>query len=190
VQVVGSDGDGQWVRIGRLLEELDERERPVSTEAWRAHAGSEAFLGPLRRRLVALGIEEQEREELVAVACADPGPHTLAALDAAARLTARLARRGAVDDGEEAAALVRRLIECELAGRANIPEPCFSAVAISDADDRETLMMTRGVVFAPTERPPRPEPGDADAESADAYAPWIAAGGFLLATLGIVLQIV
>lgn len=185
VQVVGSDGDSQWVRLGRLLDELAELEEPVSAEEWRAHAGSEHFLGPLRKRLTALGVADDERERLIGAACADPGPHTLAALDAATRLATRLAERGVVDDGVEAALLVRRLLECELAGRGNIPAPCFSATALPDADG-EKRMMVRGVVLAPTERPPRPDPDGL----IEPHAARIAAGGLLLAALGIVLQIV
>jgi hypothetical protein len=121
-------------------------------------------------RLAALKLDATAIEGLMATGLAEAG--RLEALEAATQLAERLAARGAIDDPEEAAALIRGVVECELSARRTLPSGL-------DRSNVERL------VHAATEYPP-----PAERPTADGHALWITLGGVALGALGVILQIV
>lgn len=148
VQVMDPGVGRRFLRWSRFLEEAYVHEATIPAGAWREWAGSESFLAPLRSRLRELGAAP---EPLLASALADPGPGSLMHLDAAIRMTAALARGGALSTGREASALLAALVA--EAGRADpaapppIPEEYYSARPGPADDDGQAQLRVRGVVM-------------------------------------------
>jgi ABC-type bacteriocin/lantibiotic exporter with double-glycine peptidase domain len=138
VQVMDPGAGRRWMPVRELLAETYIHTLPVPAAAWREWAGSEPFLVPLRARMKAIGIPEQDREALLAEALHDPGWRPIAALDAAVRRATALVRSGGIRAGREAAAVVRAVAEDDLLASDGsvIPDP---------SDDEELLL--RGAVL-------------------------------------------
>jgi ATP-binding cassette subfamily B protein len=170
VQVMDPGVGRRFLRWSRFLEETYVHEATIPAATWREWAGSESFLAPLRSRLRELGAAP---EPLLAAALADPGPGALMHLDAAIRMTADLARGGALSTGREASALLGALVA--EAGRADaavpppIPEAYYSARPGPADDDGQAQLRVRGVVMvqvlgrtatpaAPSAPSPPPDP--------------------------------
>ena len=102
----------RWVSAARFLSNLYVHTQPAGAEDWREYAGSEDFLGPLRRRLRSLEINQAD---LIAAATNDPGWRSLAALDAGIRMLESLASSGAIDRGPLSASLLKTLLENDAA---------------------------------------------------------------------------
>ena len=139
----------RWVTSEGLLAELFEHEMPVPALEWRAWAGSDDFLKPLRQRLRTLGLDRAASDGLVATALDAPGWQQLGRLDAVVRLTESLRRGGAVKPG--AAAL--QLIDALLSGDANdaagpLLEPHRHVrPAPEPAEDAGEQLLIRGAVL-------------------------------------------
>jgi ATP-binding cassette subfamily B protein len=121
VQVMDPGRGRRWIRREVFLRDVYVHTMKIPAAAFREWAGSDAFLGPLGRRLRALGIASGPgaggAQALVEAAQADPGWRRLASLDAAVRMVTALAAGGAVARGAEAARLVEALLpETEGAG--------------------------------------------------------------------------
>ena len=86
----------RWLREKELGHELATETRLLPAKAWRAWAGTEAFMAPLRARLRQLGLKDESVKRLLAAALAEPGWSPLATLDAAARLVDALSCKGAL----------------------------------------------------------------------------------------------
>lgn len=112
VQVMDPGVGRRFLRPRELFDELFIHRLPVPAAAFREHAGTAEFLDPLGERLAALGVRGRA---LVDRGLADPEVHTLAALDAAARLVESIAAAGGVDRGAPAARLIEALLDAELA---------------------------------------------------------------------------
>jgi ABC-type bacteriocin/lantibiotic exporter with double-glycine peptidase domain len=142
----------RWVSTARFLSDLYVHQQPVAEGDWRAYAGSEDFLAPLRRRLHSLGINDGHA---INAATNDPGWRPLAALDAGVRMLESLASSGAIRRGPESARLLAILLEHD----ANIPEHYWT---VRLGPEPEHLVM-RGAVLvralgtSPTEAPSSPE---------------------------------
>jgi ABC-type bacteriocin/lantibiotic exporter with double-glycine peptidase domain len=137
----------RWVSAARFLSDLYIHRQPVAAGDWRAYAGSEDFLAPLRRRLHSLGIVDGQAIE---AATNDAGWRSLAALDGGVRMLESLASSGAIDRGKESARLLDTLLEHD----DNIPEHYWS---VRSAPEHEQLVM-RGAVLV---RALGPSPADA-----------------------------
>ncbi len=74
----------RWVTTAGFREEIFAHTTAVPSASWRDWAGSEAFLKPLRRRLLNLG---DSAPRLTERAIEDPAWRSLAALDAACRMS-------------------------------------------------------------------------------------------------------
>ena len=83
----------------------------MPADAWREWAGEEEFLGPLRRRLVALARSEAEAHGWLEAAVADPDWRGLATLDAAARMVESLVASGGLRPGREAAGVLASVLK-------------------------------------------------------------------------------
>ena len=97
----------RWMTCSRFLQELYIHNHTVPMESWREWAGSEAFLKPLRRRLLSIGISNANR---VAAALQDQGWRSLAKLDAGARMVNLLVTSGGVRSGSQATRLLDKLL--------------------------------------------------------------------------------
>jgi ABC-type bacteriocin/lantibiotic exporter with double-glycine peptidase domain len=118
----------RWVSAARFLSDLHIHQQPVAAEDWFEYARSEDFLGPLRHRLSALGINHTG---LIAT-------NDLAALDAGVRMLESLARSGAVRGPE-----IERLLLTVLEDSSAIPEHYWSVRP--GAEDGQLVM--RGAVL-------------------------------------------
>jgi ABC-type bacteriocin/lantibiotic exporter with double-glycine peptidase domain len=143
----------RWVSTARFLSDLYMHKQPVAAVDWRAYAGSEDFLAPLRRRLHSLGINDGTH--VIAAAANDADWRSLAALDAGVRMLESLASSRAIDRGPESARLLDTLLEHD----DNIPEHYWSVRPGSE----EGQLVMRGAVLvralgtSPTDAPTSPE---------------------------------
>ena len=111
----------RWSTPARLASELYVHTQTVPAAAWREWATGEAFLKVLRRRMKNLSALDSR---LIADAVEDGGWRKLAVLDAAVRMTASLARTGAISRGAGARRLIRALADKPQ----SIPESYWSVV--------------------------------------------------------------
>lgn len=139
IQVMDPATGRRWTTVGELLGEMYVHAMPVPAEAWREWAGSEDFLRVLQARMKRLGMDGEERGELVRETLADPGWRAMATLDAAVRMVASLAGSGALRRGRESAALVRVAFQ-----ERSVPEAYGSVVPVAGEEGR---LMLRGAVL-------------------------------------------
>jgi ABC-type bacteriocin/lantibiotic exporter with double-glycine peptidase domain len=154
VQIMDPGSGRVWVRRDKLLNQLYIHAMPVPADSWREWAATENFLGPLRARLRALGLEP---ETLLGPALADEGASTLACLDAATRMVHDLVEAGALLRGREAGraieslaneAKLRELADWSMPAQAwSIPQHYWSAAPMSAGEDGELQVRLRGAVF-------------------------------------------
>lgn len=126
----------RWVTASRFVADLYLHNQTVAAEDWREYAGSEDFLGPLRRRLNALGIDN---DEPIRAAANDPAWRSLAALDAGVRMVASLVDSGAIDRGSESGRVLNEFIRRP----ETIPEHYWFVRAGSE----ESQLIMRGAVL-------------------------------------------
>jgi len=147
VQVMDPARGRRWVRSETFLRDVHLHRMPVPAEAFRAFAASEAFTGPLARRLRALGVADGA--SLIARALEDPGWSAIAALDGAARTVAALTASGAVTGGAEAGRLVASLASAPSGedGSPSVPPIYATATAALAAEDGTSQVTIRGAVL-------------------------------------------
>ncbi|MGA2599607.1 MAG: ATP-binding cassette domain-containing protein [Bryobacteraceae bacterium] len=97
----------RWVTAQRFRQEIYAHTATVPADGWREWAGSDSFLNPLRERLSNIGVNDQS----IDTALYDPTWTSLAALDAATRMTTSMVAAGALRRGPEAAALLARFVK-------------------------------------------------------------------------------
>ncbi|HSO34320.1 MAG TPA: cysteine peptidase family C39 domain-containing protein, partial [Labilithrix sp.] len=115
VQIMDPSSGRAWVRKSTLLERMADVELPIADTTWRAWAGAEGGLAPLRARLRAVGARDAEGAQLIGAALGDPTWRALAALDAAVRMVTSLVAADALARGAEAvrflSGVMRRVAE-------------------------------------------------------------------------------
>jgi len=111
VQVMDPGLGRRWLTCKRFVEELYLHEQMVPADAWRDWAAKEQFRNTLRRRMRDLGISRSAMKGLVDRGLADPGWQSLAALDAAVRMTNSIVRSGGIRGGSQAARVLERFVE-------------------------------------------------------------------------------
>lgn len=126
----------RWVTAAQFVSDLYLHKQTVPAEGWREYAGSDDFVGPLRRRIQLLGINNDGG---IHSAIADPSWRSLAALDAAVRMVTSLVKSGAIDKGPEAA----RVLDEFVRRPETIPEHYWSVRPGSD----EAELVMRGAVL-------------------------------------------
>ena len=156
LQVMDPAAGRRWMKLRDFQAEIHEHMADVDAHEWLEWAVGDEFLGPLRERLGLLGIDPATVEALVSQALAGSDWHSLAALDAAARLTHSLIEAKGIRPGGEAESVLRGLIgeaaESREAGRTDtlIPIPFWSALseAPATATSGEILKIRGAVVLA------------------------------------------
>jgi ABC-type bacteriocin/lantibiotic exporter with double-glycine peptidase domain len=152
VQVMDPASGRRWLTRERFLRELFIHRMRVPAADWHEWARTEDFLVPLNRRLRDLGLSGQRALALAAEAAESPEWHSLAALDAAARLMATLVRGGGIKAGREAGALLedlwRRAVAAPDTALRFIPEACWSVRPAPPEDDEEDeAVLLKGAVL-------------------------------------------
>ncbi|HET9319847.1 MAG TPA: ATP-binding cassette domain-containing protein, partial [Bryobacteraceae bacterium] len=143
VQLMDPGTGRRWISTRRFFEEIYIHTQPVPAADWRAWAGSEQFLGPLRRRLADLGASRRDADRMIEHAAGDTGWRGIAALDAAARMMKSLIRSGGLRNGGRAA----RVVEEFVTRPESIPQDYWSVRRASDAPGTEDQLLMRGAVL-------------------------------------------
>jgi ATP-binding cassette subfamily B protein len=143
VQLMDPGTGRRWISAQRFFEEIYIHTQSVPPADWRDWAGSEQFLGPLRRRLANLGASRGAADRLIERAAADSSWRGIAALDAAARMMKSLIHSGGLRKGGRAA----RVVEEFVARPESIPQDYWSVRRASDAPGTEDQLLMRGAVL-------------------------------------------
>src|SRR6266851_5618863 len=138
VQLMDPATGRRWTQAERFLNDLYIHKMAVPADDWRAYAGSEDFLGPLRRRMADIGISQLSERQL-GVATSDPGWQQIAALDAGVRLLQSIVRAGAINSGAQAASVLESFLEKD----ETIPEHYWSV----RPGPNESQLLLRGAVL-------------------------------------------
>ena len=138
VQLMDPATGRRWTQGARFLNDLYIHKMAVPAEDWRAYAGSDDFLRPLRRRMTDLGISELSEGQL-RDATSDPGWQKIAALDAGVRLLQSIVRADAIDRGVQAARVLEGFLEAD----DTIPEHYWSV----RPGPNESQLLLRGAVL-------------------------------------------
>ena len=151
VQIMDPATGRRWLTSRQLLNELYVHSIPVPAAAWREWAGSEEFLGGLRRRLANLGLSRSGVRRLVKMALADPGWRALAALDAATRMVDALVRAGGLRRGRQTMHVLDAFFEQsrrETPGEGKTVPSAYWSVrpALVGADGEEQLLLQGAVL--------------------------------------------
>jgi ABC-type bacteriocin/lantibiotic exporter with double-glycine peptidase domain len=133
LQVMDPATGRRWPTLQRFQNEIYIHTFPVPARDWRAWAGSEGLLAPLRRRMNDLRLDEASIGILEEKALADAGWRTLGTLDAATRMTEAIVRAGGLEMGAQAGGVLKRFFELSLAGplpdlERNVPAGSSAAV--------------------------------------------------------------
>ena len=107
VQVMDPATGRRWLQVADLQSQLFRHEHRVPAADWRAWAGTEDFLRPLRARMAALHVPAAQAQALLTRAVADEGWFSLGALDACTRFTQALVDGNGIRRGAEAASLLQ-----------------------------------------------------------------------------------
>lgn len=137
----------RWVRASELLQELYFHAMPVSASDWREFAGSDDFLGPLRHRMRALGLEPAKVQELADAALQDETWRSIAGLDASVRMATAVVRAGALKAGTEAEAVLLALREsAQPVEGGTVPDGFWPVWLAPPSDDGQEQVSLRGAV--------------------------------------------
>ncbi len=166
VQVMDPATGRRWPVARHFLDQLYLHTMAVPAADWRAWAGTEEFLVPLRQRLARLGLSGQGAEQRIVAALADAGWESLAALDAATRMVASVVRAAGLRPGQHAAqvletVLVRARDEATEAAPA-LPALYWSVRPAPPDEGGGEQLLLRGAVLV---RVGGPRTGDGPAEA-------------------------
>lgn len=154
LQVMDPGAGRRWLTARQLQAEMHVHTATVPIAEWREWAASADFMDPLRERLGIIGADAAAVEDLVAEASADPGWHSIAALDASTRLVQSLIDNKGIRRGSEAVHVLRGLIreaqENPSAERSEklIPGPFWSVSQYLSDIPTDTLKVHGAIVMA------------------------------------------
>ena len=111
VQIMDPAQGRRWMSTRRFASDLFQHTVEVPASDWRDFAIGREFQAGLYARLRALGIGRAAGEELQKKAADGTNWYSLAALDAATRVTAALAESGAVHRGQEAHRFIAQFVK-------------------------------------------------------------------------------
>jgi ATP-binding cassette subfamily B protein len=168
VQVMDPATGRRRPTIRQFLDELYIHQLAVLAAEWRAWAGTDEFIGSLRKRLAMIGVSVSAVASLIDSACADAGWRSLGALDAATRMVDMLIQSGGLGRGAQAAHLVALLYErarSEAPGDPTVIPAAYWSVQPHGAElDEEQQLYLRGAVLVRVRgRRPIEQPASVDA---------------------------
>lgn len=151
VQVMDPGTGRRWMSREQLLGELFVHTATIPASDWREWVASEPFLNSVRRRLGELGLSKVEIEESIKSALRDDGWRSMAALDAATRMTAAIVRAGGLSRGRQAARILSQFAERgrEEAGDAptTIPANYWMVLPAEPNEEGDDQLQMRGAVL-------------------------------------------
>ncbi|MCG8456375.1 MAG: ATP-binding cassette domain-containing protein, partial [Holophagales bacterium] len=150
VQVMDPASGRQWIETRRLRDELYVHAMPVPAAVWRGWAGSDGLKRPLTAKLRSLGLRRADIGPLFTRAEEDPGWHTFAALDAAARMIDSLVEARGVRRGRAARRLMLATFERLIGGSQAdqcVPDAYWSVRPAPAAEDGTPRLEIRGAVL-------------------------------------------
>ncbi|HZF39576.1 MAG TPA: cysteine peptidase family C39 domain-containing protein, partial [Blastocatellia bacterium] len=151
VQVMDPGTGRRWMSRERLIGDLYIHAATIPAAAWREWVESDSFLNPLRRRLRELGASKCEIEGAIESALGDESWRSMAALDAAARMTAAIVDAGGLSRGSEAARILWQFAErarLEIGGeQAIVPSNYWSVSSSEPNEEGEEQLKVRGAVL-------------------------------------------
>lgn len=133
----------RWVTVDRFRDEIYVHTTTVPADGWREWAGTEEFLATLRMRMARLGLSSDAVQLLIDAALKDRGWRTLAAVDAAARMTASLVSAGGIRTGKEAGGILERFLETP----EQIPDNYWTVRPSPAGDEGAEQLRFRGAVL-------------------------------------------
>ncbi len=151
VQVMDPGVGRRWMSREQLISELYIHATTIPASAWREWVESDSFLNSLRRRLRELGLSKGEIEELIKSALSDASWRSMAALDAATRMTAAIVAAGGLSRDSQAARVLKQFAERarrEIGGEQTTIPSNYWMVAPAGADEEgEEQLKMRGAVL-------------------------------------------
>ncbi|HEU0175458.1 MAG TPA: cysteine peptidase family C39 domain-containing protein [Blastocatellia bacterium] len=151
VQVMDPGTGRRWMSREQLIRALYIHAATIPAPAWREWVESDSFLNPLRRRLRELGAPKGEIERSIESALGDESWRSMAALDAAARMTAAIVDAGGLSRGGAAARILWQFAERarrEIGGeQATIPPYYWSVSPSEPNEEGEERLKARGAVL-------------------------------------------
>lgn len=152
IQVMDPAIGRRWMTRKRFLNDLYIHMMPVPATDWREWAASEQFLGALKQRFDELKLSRGASAHLLSVALADEGWRSIAALDAATRLVAVIARSGGISHGAQSQRALELFFKsaCDESPEEalRIPPSYWSVrPAPPDAEASEEQVLLRGAVL-------------------------------------------
>ncbi len=149
VQVMDPASGRHWLRIEAFRRKLYVHGTRISAAAWRRFASAPHALAVLRHDLRRLG--HPRADEIVAEAAGDDSWRSLAALEAAQRMTSALRTKGAIGRGAEAAAFLDSVYAAarrdDPAKHLAIPGAYWSARPAGTLDDGQPALFVRGALL-------------------------------------------
>ncbi|MBI1296949.1 ATP-binding cassette domain-containing protein [bacterium] len=106
VQVMDPATGRRWLTRKQFMQEIYRHSIRLPASSWRSWAGTAGFCGPLRARLLRLGVPEAQSTTLLDGALSAPGWRPLAVLDAATRLVESMVTAGGLWRSPQAGELV------------------------------------------------------------------------------------
>lgn len=151
VQVMDPSTGRRWPSQRHFLSTLYVHRQAFPATTWRAWATTEAFCGPVRRRLQALGIPHETVNQLITQAVANPQWLALAALDAATRMLTALVHGGGLRRGRQASrvltTLLATLAQEDPETTPAVPEAYWSVRPAAADTDGTPHVLVRGAVL-------------------------------------------
>jgi ATP-binding cassette subfamily B protein len=151
VQVMDPGMGRRWMSREQLIGELYIHAATIPASAWREWVESDSFLNPLRRRLRELGALKGEIERSIESALGDESWRSMAALDAAARMTAAIVDAGGLSRGSAAARILGQFAERarrEIGGeQTTVPSNYWSVSPSEPNEEGEEQLKVRGAVL-------------------------------------------
>lgn len=144
IQVMDPATGRRWPTVRQFLDETFVHAQVVPSSGWREWAGTDEFLDVLRQRLAILGISSGNIAQHVDHALADPKWISLAALDAATRMTEALAESGGLGRGRATARFVALALETP---EETIPESYWSVRPVQGENQGNENLVLRGAVL-------------------------------------------
>jgi len=145
VQVMDPGYGRRWMKVSAFNAQLLRHATMVPAEAWRAHAGSPAFVDPLRQRLRELGLGDAADRSL-RESLADPSWRSIAALDAACRMAASLVAGGGLRRRDPARRFIAGLWKLERGGELHGAIPARYYAVSECSGDPSQLRFTAAVL--------------------------------------------
>ena len=151
VQMMDPATGRRWLSVEAFLKELYVHTATLATSDWRAWVAGDSFLDALRRRLRGLGLSKSAITRLIENALADDEWHSIAALDAATRMTAEIVEAKGLRKGRQAQsvleAFVERAIEDPTSDTRVIPENYWMVRPAQSTEAGEEQIRMRGAVL-------------------------------------------